>query len=135
MEKEKPDGTTIRVRRRRMMVQVNKQPGITIVVRPSNKQDDEPELVDEGPLSYEEIPVDESNPEDEKYDPTVRSLGFRLYLDFPKYKPCIYAVDIYNPFTFYCITLSFLFEGVGRIREDWTWWNEEALPTPLHFDV
>lgn len=60
-----------------MFVKVNKKPGIIVTVRPSTKRhNSQPEQHEDedGPLSYEEIEIDEANPEDEKYDPTVSLL-------------------------------------------------------------
>ena len=39
------------------------------VVKKPKKQDPSP--VDEDPVQYEEVDVDEANPEDDKYDPNV----------------------------------------------------------------
>ena len=36
-----------------------------------NVDDDEKSPIEEAPIKYEEVDVDEANPEDEKYDPKV----------------------------------------------------------------
>lgn len=56
VEKPQPDGTKKRYRRRIIIVNVVKKPE---------------ELVNENEVTIEEVPVDESNPEDPKYDPEV----------------------------------------------------------------
>ena len=57
-----PDGTKKRVRRRIIIVKVVKKP---------KGGDDEKSPIEEEPVQYEEVDIDEANPEDEKYDPKV----------------------------------------------------------------
>ena len=59
VEKTFPDGTKKRVRRR------------VVVAKKRNVDDDEKSPIEEVPIKYEEVDVDEANPEDEKYDPKV----------------------------------------------------------------
>lgn len=65
VEKTLPDGTKKRYRRR------------VIIVKPNKSKNDIP-MVEETPLGHELIPIDESNPEDEKYNPKVFVIYFSL---------------------------------------------------------
>ena len=42
-----------------------------------NVDDDEKSPIEEVPIKYEEVDVDEANPEDEKYDPKVNKKVFK----------------------------------------------------------
>lgn len=64
VEKPQPDGTKKRYRRRIVIIQVVKKPE---------------ELVNENEVTIEEIPVDESNPDDPKYNPEVCHFVFRIF--------------------------------------------------------
>ena len=66
VEKTLPDGTKKRYRRRIIVVKVVKKPK------------DEKSPVDEEPVQFEEVEIDEANPEDDKYDPKV-VISFSLY--------------------------------------------------------
>ncbi|XP_057314232.1 titin-like isoform X3 [Hydractinia symbiolongicarpus] len=59
VEKTLPDGTKKRYRRRIIVISIGRK----------NKPDDVTPIVNEAPVQYEEVEIDESNPEDEKYDP------------------------------------------------------------------
>ena len=58
IEKRKPDGTIVRVRRRAVKLTVHQPVRMTIRSHPPTKK----EPVPEDDLSYEEIPVDENSP-------------------------------------------------------------------------
>lgn len=64
VRRTRPDGVRIRVRRRVVAITVVKKP----------KQPEDEPIVEETPVQYEEIEIDETNPEDEKYDPKVNKL-------------------------------------------------------------
>ena len=65
VEKTFPDGTKKPVRRR------------IVVAKKPNGDDDEKSPIEEVPIKYEEVDVDEANPEDEKYDPKVNKKVFK----------------------------------------------------------
>lgn len=62
MEKTLPDGSKKRIRRRIIVIKVVKKPK---------------EIVNEDPLECEEIEIDEANPDDEQFDPNVKSLLYK----------------------------------------------------------
>ena len=55
-----PDGTKKRMRRRVIIVKIVKKP-----------KEGEKSPIEEEPVQYEEVEIDEANPEDDKYDPKV----------------------------------------------------------------
>lgn len=54
---------------------------MSTIKKRNGKADDVMPKVSEAPIQFEEVEVDELNPEDEKYDPIVSSL-FMFYLNF-----------------------------------------------------
>lgn len=74
LAKTQPDGTVKRYRRRVVVVQIIKKPKDETPNKENEELSKKPAVVEELPIQYDEIEVDESNPEFEKLadDPVSR---------------------------------------------------------------